>query len=65
MHRLNDGDIGKRTETYSIRIPENLHQRIAKLSDHWKRRMANEILIAMARIVHEAEFDPTFYLKDD
>lgn len=65
MHRLKDEEIGKRTETYTFRMPENLHFHVIKMTPHWKRRLADALLITVAKVVHESEFDPMFYLKDD
>jgi hypothetical protein len=59
------GDIDKLTELYSIRIPEILKAHIDKLSPRRRKALNDAVLIAMARVVHEARFDSDYldYLK--
>lgn len=59
------GQIDKRTETYSIRIPEITKAKADKLTPAWKGRLNDALLLTMAKILHESEFDPNLYLKSE
>lgn len=65
-NRMEDlSNIDKLTESFSIRIPEITKHRLDKLSPAMKRRLNDSILIAMARVLHDSEFDPSMYLKSE
>jgi hypothetical protein len=51
------------TEIYSLRIPEITKIEIDRLPAHLKNKINHEILITIARIIHESKFDPTMHLK--
>lgn len=56
-------DTDKLTEIYSLRIPEITKIEIDRLPAHLKNKINHEILITIARIIHESKFDPTMHLK--
>lgn len=56
-------DTDKLTEIYTQRIPEITKAHIQQLPDHLKHKLHNEILLVMAKIIHESRFDPSLYLK--
>ena len=58
-------DTDKRTEDFSLRIPEYTKQLLDKLTKHQKSKLNDQILITMARALHEAKFEPEVYLKED
>lgn len=57
--------IDKLTETYSVRIPEILSEHLKQLSPAMKKRLNEDLLLVMAKHVHEASFDPGIYLCAD
>jgi hypothetical protein len=60
-----DLQTGKLTAMFPIRVPEITKAKLDKLNVSFKRKLNEEILITMARILHESEFDPSVYLKDE
>jgi hypothetical protein len=58
-------EIDKCPENISIRIPEILKFRLDKLSDSQKKQMREELLIVMAKHVHNSMFDPAKYLSSE
>lgn len=58
-------DIDKLLESITFRCPEYTKHQIEKLSPAWKKRLNEALLIAAARVLHDAAFDPTVYLKSD
>ena len=62
-----NGDLqtGKLTAMFPIRIPEITKQKLDKLNSPFKRKLNEELLLTMARILHEAAFDPSVYLQDE
>lgn len=57
--------IDKRTETYALRIPEITKAKTDRLSAAWKQKLNDALLLTIARILHESEFDPSVYLKSE
>ena len=57
--------IDKLTEHYMIRIPEIVKINIEKLPPTLKKKLNQEILITMARIIHESKFDARLYLSSE
>jgi hypothetical protein len=57
--------VDKLTENYTIRVPEILKKQIDSLPMSHKRRLTEAILVAMARVVHDARFDPILYLNEE
>lgn len=57
--------IDKLTEQYTIRVPAILKKQIDQLPMQHKRRLTEAILVAMAKVCHEAAFDPTVYLNEE
>jgi len=57
--------IDKLTEHYMIRVPEIVKINIEKLSPTLKKKLNQEILITMARIIHESRFDARLYLSSE
>jgi len=58
-------EIDKCTEVFSIKIPDITKSKLEKLSPSQKKKLRDEILMAMAHVLHEAEFNPSLYLKSD
>lgn len=58
-----DLETDKLMESFSLRIPEITKHMIDELTPNWKRRMNEEILLAIARVLHESRFDASVYLK--
>lgn len=56
--------VGKLTESYTIRIPEITKAHIDSLPSLTKNKLNNEILLTMARVIHESKFDSSMYLSD-
>lgn len=55
--------IDKLTETFTLRIPEITKAGIDRLPPILKTKLNNEILLTMARVIHESKFDPQLYLS--
>ena len=55
----------KLTETYTLRVPEILKDRVGKLSKTQTGMMNERILVVMAQAVHDAAFDPSYYLTTE
>jgi hypothetical protein len=55
----------KLTEQYMIRIPEITKAAIDKLPPTLKKKMNQDILILMARAIHESKFEPRLYLSSE
>ena len=55
--------IDKLTETYTLRIPEITKSEIDRLPPLLKSKLNNEILLTMARIIHESKFNASLYLS--
>lgn len=53
----------KLTETFSLRVPEVTKAEIDRLPLNLKNKLNHDILITMAKIIHESKFDPSLYLK--
>jgi hypothetical protein len=65
-HSMNSlPEIDKLTETFSLRIPEITKIKIDKLSALNKRKLNESILLTIAHVLHDAEFDPRIYLKSE
>jgi hypothetical protein len=58
-------DIDKLIESITFRCPEFTKHQTDKLSPAWKKKLNESLLIATARILHDASFDPTVYLKSE
>ena len=58
-------EIDKCNAHYTIKIPECLKEQIDKLPNTQKRAMKERILVLMARIIHDNQFDPNLYLSSD
>lgn len=51
--------------TYTLRLPVETKQMIDALPSHMKKKLNQEILIAIAKVLHENAFDPTIYLGSE
>lgn len=58
-------DTDKRIEDFSLRIPEYTKTFLDKLTKHQKSRLNEQILIVIAKAIHEAKFNAEEYLKED
>lgn len=57
-------EMDKRLETISVRVPSITKSKVDKLSATQKKALNEAILITIARAIHDAEFDPSKYLKE-
>lgn len=48
---------------YALRIPLITQDLIEKLPKKFKKKLNKEIMLSMARIIHESRFEPTEYLS--
>jgi hypothetical protein len=55
----------KLLEAITFRCPEFTKALTDKLSPTWKKKLNEALLIATARILHDAAFDPSIYLKSE
>lgn len=55
----------KLTEQYMIRVPEITKAFLDKLPPALKKKLNQDILILMARSIHELKFDPRLYLSSE
>lgn len=55
----------KLTKLYTVRIPECTDKRLGKLSPAQKKSLHEQILIVIAKCLHDFAFDPNRYLSDD
>jgi len=55
--------LDKCSEDYSIRIPEVLKKHLDNLPAHSKASLKEELLLVMAKMVHENNFNPEMYLS--
>jgi hypothetical protein len=55
----------KLTEQFMIRIPEITKANLDKLPPALKKKLNQEILILMARSIHDSRFDPKLYLSSE
>lgn len=55
----------KLTEEYCLKIPETTKVKLEKLTKSQKKFLNERLLVAIARVLHEAEFDPIRYLVED
>ena len=55
----------KRTADFSIRIPEITKALLEQLSKHQKSRLNEEILVTIAKAIHNSKFQPDEYLIED
>ena len=62
---MTDMSIDKLTETYTLRIPEVTKVNLDHLPAPLKNKLNNEILLTMARVIHESKFDPSLYLSSE
>jgi hypothetical protein len=58
-------EIDKLNSLYSFRLPDITKAAVDRLSPSWKKKLAEAYLITTAKILHEAEFDPSKYLSSD
>ena len=58
-------EMDKCTEVFSLKIPEVTKIKVDKLPPAFKKKLNIEILITISRILHEAEFRPSLYLKSE
>jgi hypothetical protein len=56
-------DIDKLDDTYSFRLPEITKKQVDKLSPPFKKKLNLKMLLVIAEVLHEAEFDPRDYLS--
>lgn len=55
----------KLTEEYTLRIPECTKRRVDRMSKLQRKSMNEQILVIIARFLHEAAFEPGRYLLED
>jgi rRNA-processing protein FCF1 len=52
-------------EQYALRIPTVTKRKLDKLSRAQKKALNEQLLITIARAIHESEFTPSEYLKEE
>jgi len=55
-------DIDKLDETFTFRLPEVTKKQIDKLPADLKKKLSIKLLLSVAEILHEADFEPRKYL---
>ena len=65
MKKIMIDQIDKLTESYTFRIPEITKVKTDRLSAAWKKKLNEALLLTTAKILHEAEFDPSKYLSSE
>lgn len=60
---MNGIDIDKCTESWSVKIPEVLKDKLDKLSSPQKASLKQDILLVMAQHLHKNDFNPEKYLS--
>jgi hypothetical protein len=55
----------KLSEIFSIRIPAVTKMQLDKLSSAYRTKLNERVMISIAQILHEASFDPSFYLVEN
>ena len=63
MPRHNGDEVDKLQATYSFRMPIYTKTLVDCLSTYWKSKLNQELLVAVAKVLHDSEFDPGHYLK--
>ncbi|MBW2066707.1 MAG: hypothetical protein JRJ03_17495 [Deltaproteobacteria bacterium] len=58
-------ETSKLNSLYTIRIPDGTKAMIDKLSPLWKKKLNEALRLTVAKVLHEANFDPNVYLNDD
>ncbi len=56
-------DIDKLDETFTFRLPEVTKKQVDKLPADLKKKLAIKLLLSVAEILHEADFEPRKYLS--
>lgn len=56
-------DIDKLDDTFTFRLPEVTKKHIEKLPTDLKKKLNIKLLLSVAEILHEADFDPRKYLS--
>ena len=57
-------EMDKKLETISVRVPSITKSKVDKLNATQKKALNEAILVTVARAIHDAEFDPSKYLKE-
>ena len=57
-------EMDKKLETISVRVPSITKNKVDQLSATQKKALNEAILVTIARAIHDAEFDPSKYLKE-
>ncbi len=60
--RIVDIEIDKLTEQYTLKIPEVLKVGLSSLSPEAKKNLNYQLMLRMAKAVHESKFNPELYL---
>ena len=50
-------------ESFSLRIPTITKEHLEKMPKKFKKKLNEEIMLVMARVIHESRFDPSDYLS--
>jgi len=57
-------EMDKKLETISVRVPSITKSKVDRLNPTQKKALNEAILVTVARAIHDAEFDPSKYLKE-
>ncbi|MBW1998594.1 MAG: hypothetical protein JRJ29_11590 [Deltaproteobacteria bacterium] len=58
-------ETSKLSSLYTMRIPDSTKTMIDKLSPLWKKKLNERLRLTIAKVLHEANFDPNVYLNGD
>jgi len=58
-------DIDKKDDTISFRISIFTKSLVDKMPQKYRRKMNDEVLVTIAKVIHESKFDPNLYLKSE
>ncbi|NPV03847.1 MAG: hypothetical protein HPY67_03850 [Syntrophaceae bacterium] len=64
MHDL-DFETDKLDAIYQVRLPSMTKSMVDRLTAPWKKKLNAEILKTVSRVLHEANFRPSLYLKSN
>jgi hypothetical protein len=57
-----DIETDKLTEQYTLKIPEILKVQLSSLTPNQKKYLNSQLMIQMARVIHDSKFSPEQYL---
>ena len=61
----NFSEEAKKTAILSVRVADETKAMVDKLNDVWKKKLNHDLRLTVAKVLHEANFDPSVYLNPD